>query len=197
MIVNLDRFELLYFIEGCLIGSHLRQDIWSRCINEFYPKLSDEDRNFVFHYSVRDFTGRVRRDYKNDFDKFISRFNPDNQYKVGVRGGYTLDAFKYKDEYYTSYSTIINSDFITNTEKDNNRLEKYYDTYKHLLYEVTNKVSLIKNNIMNKYIVYFDTIHNDYDKEWCWANSPEDAKERILSEHWNIKEITHVSLMKD
>ena len=46
---------------------------------------------------------------------------------------------------------------------------------------------------MNKYLVRFNTTDGDYDKEWCYANSEEEAAENINREHWNIKEITMVS----
>ena len=46
---------------------------------------------------------------------------------------------------------------------------------------------------MNKYIVYFTTTDGDYDKEWCYAESKEEAKQNILDEHWNIASIDSVS----
>ena len=42
---------------------------------------------------------------------------------------------------------------------------------------------------MHKYIVYFTTNDGDYDKEWCYANSEEEAKSIMLHEHWNIKSV--------
>ena len=46
---------------------------------------------------------------------------------------------------------------------------------------------------MKKYIVYFITTSGDYDKEWCYANSPEEAAEIIQNEHWNIASINMVN----
>ena len=46
---------------------------------------------------------------------------------------------------------------------------------------------------MKKYIVRFTTKSGDYDKEWCHANSPEEAAEIIQHEHWNIASIDSVS----
>lgn len=46
---------------------------------------------------------------------------------------------------------------------------------------------------MKKYLVYFTTISGDYDKEWCHANSPEEAAEIIQEEHWNIERIDMVN----
>lgn len=42
---------------------------------------------------------------------------------------------------------------------------------------------------MKKYIVYFTTTDGDYDKEWCYANSKEEAEDVILNEYWNISRI--------
>ena len=46
---------------------------------------------------------------------------------------------------------------------------------------------------MKKYLVRFTTKSGDYDKEWCHAESEEEAKQIILDEHWNIASIDSVS----
>jgi len=46
---------------------------------------------------------------------------------------------------------------------------------------------------MKKYLVRFTTKSGDYDKEWCYANSADEAKNNILNEHWNIASIDLVS----
>ena len=45
---------------------------------------------------------------------------------------------------------------------------------------------------MKKYIVWFTMTDGDYDKEWCYADSEEQAAEYIKDEHWNIKSIDYV-----
>lgn len=45
---------------------------------------------------------------------------------------------------------------------------------------------------MNKYVVYFTTTDGDYDKEWCYADSPEEAADEILHDHWDIAHIDMV-----
>lgn len=45
---------------------------------------------------------------------------------------------------------------------------------------------------MKKYIVRYTTTDGDYDKEWCYADSEEEAKDNILNEHWNIVSIDMV-----
>ena len=46
---------------------------------------------------------------------------------------------------------------------------------------------------MKKYLVRFTTKSGDYDKEWCHANSPQEAKDTIMNEHWNIAHIDMVT----
>ena len=45
---------------------------------------------------------------------------------------------------------------------------------------------------MKKYLVRFVTIGGDYDKEWCYAESPEEAESNILSDNWGIDYIESV-----
>ena len=49
---------------------------------------------------------------------------------------------------------------------------------------------------MKKYLVRFTTTGGDYDKEWCHANSEEEAANIIKHEHWNISTIDSVSEVK-
>ena len=51
---------------------------------------------------------------------------------------------------------------------------------------------------MSKYLVYYTMVGgNDYDKEWCYANSPEEAAETIKREHWDIESIDNVILLNN
>ena len=46
---------------------------------------------------------------------------------------------------------------------------------------------------MKKYIVSFTTKDGDYDKEWYYANSKEEAAQNIQDDHWNIESIDMIS----
>ena len=46
---------------------------------------------------------------------------------------------------------------------------------------------------MKKYLVRFTTKSGDYDKEWCYANSEEEAAETIERDHWNVASIDDIS----
>ena len=45
---------------------------------------------------------------------------------------------------------------------------------------------------MKKYLVRFTTTSGDYDKEWCYADSKEEAANNIRREHWNIASVDMV-----
>lgn len=45
---------------------------------------------------------------------------------------------------------------------------------------------------MKKFLVRFTTNDGDYDKEWCYADSENEAESTIMNEHWNIKSIDSV-----
>ena len=49
---------------------------------------------------------------------------------------------------------------------------------------------------MKKYKVWFTTTDGDNDKEWCYAESKEDAAKQIQQEHWDIQSIDLVEEMK-
>ena len=50
---------------------------------------------------------------------------------------------------------------------------------------------------MKKYIVRFITTSDDYDKEWTYADSAEEAASIIKHDHWNIREVTSVTEIKN
>ena len=47
---------------------------------------------------------------------------------------------------------------------------------------------------MKKYLVRFTTKSGDYDKEWCYANSEQEAADNIMNNHWNI---SHIDMIKE
>lgn len=42
---------------------------------------------------------------------------------------------------------------------------------------------------MKKYLVRFTTSSGEYDKEWTYAHSEEEAARIIQDDHWNIERI--------
>lgn len=128
MNINIDKFELLYLLEGCSIGSHLRQGIWERCIDEFYDKLSRDERLWLYTYAKRDITPRYKREDRvgrDDFLKFLACFNPANRYKVAVEGDIDgkhvrqlVDAYKFNGIYWVSYRRMVAKEYIKSVERN-------------------------------------------------------------------------------
>lgn len=50
MQINIDKFELFQLCKVAAMGSHLMQGIWERCINEFYDKLTPDERLWLYTY---------------------------------------------------------------------------------------------------------------------------------------------------
>lgn len=154
MKIDLDKFELLYYLEGCARGSHLRQGVWRRFIDEFYDKLTVEERLFLFHYSVRDLWQIFSEPYcsdssrygKDDFNMFVSRFNPYNKYNITVSNdGSTkvFDCFWFDGNFYTGFNRFINNEYIKNVEWSGKEdSETYENKYGHLKGEVEKRVPL-------------------------------------------------------
>ena len=46
---------------------------------------------------------------------------------------------------------------------------------------------------MAKYIVRFTTKDGDYDKEWTYADSADEAEENVCSGRWDVEEVISVS----
>lgn len=122
MQTNLDQFDILHWMEGCAIGSHLRQGIWERAIDEFFPKLTQRQRETIYTYAKRDLSRNFTSfdgipHYAADiFNQFLARYNPANQYRVTAeREGEkeTSDAYKWKGKYYISSKVWISPDYIT------------------------------------------------------------------------------------
>lgn len=154
MKIDLDKFELLYYLEGCARGSHLRQGVWRRFIDEFYDKLTVEERLFLFHYSVRDLWQIFNEPYcsggshygKDDFNMFVSRLNPYNKYNITVSNdGSTkvFDCFWFDGNFYTGFNRFINNEYIKNVEWSGNEDSEIYENkYGHLKGEVEKRVLL-------------------------------------------------------
>lgn len=129
MNINIDKFELLYWLEGCAHGSHLRQGIWQRCIDEFYDKLSSEQRLWLYTYAKRNITEcYLREDHygRNDFFKFLACYNPANRYNVTVEGNdddgkhlrINVHAYKYEGDYWLSYRQCVAKEYIKSVKRD-------------------------------------------------------------------------------
>ena len=134
MTVELDLFELYYFIEGCAKGSHLRQGIWRRCVNQFYGKLTQEERDRLFDWFTRllwkDICGdkypNVKEEYKplnfglEDFKRTVACFDKNNRYILDVSDGeqqQIVEAYLFEDKYWIDFSRFAPKEYIKEIKK--------------------------------------------------------------------------------
>lgn len=134
MKIELDIFELFYFIEGCAHGSHLRQGIWRRCVNEFYGNLFRHERDQLFDWFTRllwkDMCGdtypNVNKEWKytpcgsEDFQRAVACFDKNNRYIVTVKKGRqkeTREAYLFQGKYWVDFSCFATEEYIINVTK--------------------------------------------------------------------------------
>lgn len=123
MRTNLNQFDILHWMEGCAIGSHLRQDIWARAIDEFFPKLTEGQRETIYTYAKRDLSRHFESELKqyaaDHFNQFLARFNPANQYMVTMEHEdkkEVVNAYKWKGRYFVTSREMCADDYITKVE---------------------------------------------------------------------------------
>lgn len=127
--INLNIFELYSFIEGCARGSHLRQGIWQRLVDEFYGILTPSDRARIHYWCKRDLWDVFHGDPKyphcgmEDYDFFLGFYDPSNRYFVYAKNdieNIKVEASKIGDHYYVGFNEHIDNSFIQSVEHINN-----------------------------------------------------------------------------
>lgn len=126
MLIDLDKFQLLYYLEGCARGSHLRQGCWRDMI-DLYPKMEQDMRDFLYTYAKRDIApifaspsdGVGRPVGADDFDMFLDCFDHNNHYMVTAEKdgqAETAETFLYGGRYYTGSRSYFDEEYITKIE---------------------------------------------------------------------------------
>lgn len=123
MKVELDIFEMYYLLESCLRGSHLRSGTIARFVDEWYDLFTPKQRKSLRDWILRDvyygtFTPKPSC-CRND-EKFMARYDPDNQYRVKTLydGEEEIhEAFLLDGRYYTKSNRFIAEEYITSVEK--------------------------------------------------------------------------------
>ena len=124
--LTLDRFELLWYVEGFVGGSHLRWSGYETMVDKVYPQLNDDERECIYTYAKRDLANRMSYEFKNNttayqyWCQFLARYNPANQYKVALENGnekQTVDAYKWNNRYYTDWRRYCGGEFIKSVEQ--------------------------------------------------------------------------------
>jgi carboxylesterase type B len=92
--LRLDKFSLMYLIEGAVGNSQLRWDIYPKMVNDVWPQLTESEREFIFTYVKRDDSWyfntemqHVDETAKEYYLQMLARYNPANQWVVTMRKG--------------------------------------------------------------------------------------------------------------
>ena len=125
MKVDLDIFELSWLLDCCLRGSHLRSGTIERFVDDWYDKLTQQERYNLYEWSLR-LTYSYHKEFKPSDTCcgkdiiFMKRFDPENQYKVTVVHDLETTfhrAFLMEGKYYISSRRFIEEKYIVKVEK--------------------------------------------------------------------------------
>ena len=125
--LKLDKFRLLWLLEGAVGKSHLRWDIYDMFVNDVYPQLNDNEREFIYIYAKRDLSWHFEGDFVAEtphqfFRQMLARFNPANQYKVTLKDGRKKaevrdDAYLFDGKYYVGWQRYCAPEYIKKVER--------------------------------------------------------------------------------
>lgn len=123
--LTLDRFELIWYLQGAMSGSHLRWGIYEDFVNIVYPQLNDDERKFIHDIAIRDCSWHFEGSFvdKAPYERFkqmLACYDNDNRYIVefeykGEKG--SKDTYLWDNEYYIDWSKRVNKDYITKINK--------------------------------------------------------------------------------
>ena len=122
---DIDFFEFSFLVEACIPPRPIaRAMFWDDVIDKYYHVLSPDERKRLFEWITRN--SYVQTD-NEDFQIFVARYNPENQYSVKTLINGTennLECFKWKDRYHTSKTTSIIEDYIVEITKSISKWEQ-------------------------------------------------------------------------
>lgn len=123
MKVNLDLFEMSWLLESCLRGSHLRNGTIDKFVDIWYGKLNGRERQQLYEWMLRllyDGEFKPMPSMGGADERFIARYNPDNQYEVEAVWSGTrqmIRAFKLGKKFYVNSTRFINPKSIVRINK--------------------------------------------------------------------------------
>lgn len=130
--LTLDRFRLLWLLEGAVGKSHLRWDIYDMFVNDVFPQLSDSEREAIYTYTKRDLSwhfegSNAGKTDHNLFLQMLARFNPANQYVVTLQDGdkgkkEVVDAYIWDNKYFTKMNRFCAPEYIIDIKKKPHKL---------------------------------------------------------------------------
>lgn len=124
--ISLDRFELLWYMQGFMGGSHLRWSGYERMVNDVWQQLTDKERECIYMYAKRDLSWHFEGDHVDEtphkyFQQVLARYNPANQYSVTVDSGagakIVSSAYLWQGKYYTAWNRYCAPEYIKKVER--------------------------------------------------------------------------------
>lgn len=150
--IKLDKFQLMWLFEGAAGKSHLRWDIYKMFIDNIYPQLDDDEREFLYTYIKRDTAWLWENKTLGDetpykyWQQVLARFNPANQYMVTAKDGEktaTKQAYKWDGKLYVKWNGWFADEYITEVKQckfkgcNNNLCAKCHDCLRYINRETT------------------------------------------------------------
>ena len=123
MKIDLDIYELSWLLDACLRGSHLRSSTLERFVDEWFEKLTEQQRYNLYEWSLRlTYNGHFKPcDCCCGADiVFMKRYDPENQYIVTTKYDSEIKqhrAFFYNGEYHVKTNIIIAKEYIVDVYK--------------------------------------------------------------------------------
>lgn len=127
MLIDLDKHEMFWLLESAARGSHLRQGLWGKFIDIFFHKMEPSEIRFLREQCIeklRDFYPDNKAIGYDDFQKFLARFDIDNNfYELKVATDEDSDkqevvyAFLYNQNYFVAQCRFIDPAYIIKAEK--------------------------------------------------------------------------------
>ena len=120
--LTLNKFELLWFLESVVSGSHLRWGGYEDMVNTVWPQLSESECEVIYTYAKRDLLGIVRVGSSEEhLTQVLARYNPSNQYNVRVKKGDGYETIKgaylYQGHYYVNWYRYISDELVACAER--------------------------------------------------------------------------------
>lgn len=125
MLIDLDKHEMFWLLESAARGSHLRQGLWNKFIDNVFHKLEPDQIRFLHDQCKEKLSEFYKKESSvgyEDFHRFLARFDIDNNlYRVKVLNPDTKKREKYYTyrflgKYFVSSTQFIAPEYIKSVE---------------------------------------------------------------------------------
>ena len=124
--LTMDKFRLLWYFEGACGKSHLRWDIYEIFVNDVWPQLNYDEREFIYTYIKRDTSWHWEGEYRDETPyrywlQVLARFDPSNQYIVTLKDGRKRpkvdNAYLWEGKYYVGWNRYCQPKCVVKVEQ--------------------------------------------------------------------------------